>query len=1134
MNFMPWSPTDQVILWAFNILIQISFIALVAILAGLVLRRSPAARYWLLCCALFLISFCPIYTAVLQSTGYSLFSIPRRNHLSPTLLMSSQDTLAAVQPTGLPLTDPSTISNPETNALPTRNHVESVRPVQDAVPVSALENSIEPAEPIFYFANTAASSQGGWLLPPVVAASLMIWCCVSLGLLIRFAVNWLRLSKLVQTAKENTSGHLAETLNQSWLALNPDHGRRLPRLLFSDQVSGPVAVGIRSPGIILPESLPEQVNAEQLRNVLIHELAHLLRGDQIVVLLQNIIRALFWLHPLVGLLNRQVAQSREEVCDNYVLSVTDASSYSLTLLTLSQLLNTPRAIPGTVGLFTSRWKLEQRVAGLLDERRSLVTRLSLRAWSLIIVLSAGLAITTASGTVSMAAAETVKSDQPVNASQKSNSTQPETPDVSVKKPTVTDKTKKNSAPTDQAFSYTGKVIDSQGNPVEGATINVVHSSAHRLNAGADIFVPTHNSLARVHTNTDGHFRVEFNDGWTRFHRDPKNQLILSGSNPGTIILATAPEHAPAWISTLDHTQGKPLQFVLRENTPPIRGQLVNQAGEGIDGLTVSLVSLWNTNEGAVDRWLQELPELRKQGLLPSYENHILQDSDQSTAGQFPVDTHVSANTPGIPSTFKTNREGRFLIPDLGKDRLAILKIKGPGIATQFIAVVTREMQLVQARPLERSDLVNATYYGADFRLVPEPDLVIDGIVRDRETGAPISARITAIRTGYRIKRPGYNNTHIRDIDLYCTTDAEGKFRIENLPRHSEVFLNVIPEGDQPYFRTPLYFAEPEGNEPVSLDVKLRRAILFRGKITDQRTGKPVPDVRFDYFPLRSNKNAIQYLRYQAPGNAVQPMRQRFKSAADGSFSLLGIPGEGIIAAQLRNPDYQTGAGLEELKDLINKNVSTLKTYDYCSITSYQTLKLVTVPPGEKEFNVELQIDRGACVPFEVVGPDGNPLTEYTINGRPDTRTKGNHSTIDGFYENQTHTIFFQHRGLHLGRAVTISGVPEDGLVQKVQLEPMGTVKGQLTTEKGIPLTGSRIELLRRAIPGTDSAPNHDIIRVEKSFQCEPDGDFEFHNLLVGAEYSLFSVLGSYHLPERIKVKPGETIELGVIKVPEKK
>jgi len=94
------------------------------------------------------------------------------------------------------------------------------------------------------------------------------------------------------------------------------------------------------------------------------------------------------------------------------------------------------------------------------------------------------------------------------------------------------------------------------------------------------------------------------------------------------------------------------------------------------------------------------------------------------------------------------------------------------------------------------------------------------------------------------------------------TDANGKYRIEGLPRNSELTLNVIPERDQPYFRTEIRLAEPAGLEPTSLDVKLRRGVMIHGTITEKQTGKPIPNARFDYFPLRTNPNALQYLRYQ--------------------------------------------------------------------------------------------------------------------------------------------------------------------------------------------------------------------------------------------------------------------------------
>ena len=75
-------------------------------------------------------------------------------------------------------------------------------------------------------------------------------------------------------------------------------------LMKSSRVTSPLAAGIRRPRVILPESIEQQVSAEQFRQILVHEMAHVARRDPTFALLQNAVACLFWLHPLVHVLNR--------------------------------------------------------------------------------------------------------------------------------------------------------------------------------------------------------------------------------------------------------------------------------------------------------------------------------------------------------------------------------------------------------------------------------------------------------------------------------------------------------------------------------------------------------------------------------------------------------------------------------------------------------------------------------------------------------------------------------------------------------------------------------------------------------------------------------------------------------------
>jgi len=187
---------------------------------------------------------------------------------------------------------------------------------------------------------------------------------------------------------------------------------KTPSVFSSPNLRSPIAVGIWRPRVVLPDGLVEQLTPDQVRQVLIHEMAHLLRRDQVVAFLQGLVVAAFWFHPFVRLLNRQLARAREEICDNYVLSCTDPPTYSRMLLRLAELLGSSHYVPTAVCLFTSHWKLETRVAGILNEGRNSMTYLTIRSTVLVVMVSLVLAALAAVTNVSIARDENPVADVP--------------------------------------------------------------------------------------------------------------------------------------------------------------------------------------------------------------------------------------------------------------------------------------------------------------------------------------------------------------------------------------------------------------------------------------------------------------------------------------------------------------------------------------------------------------------------------------------------------------------------------------------------------------------------------------------------------------------------------------------------
>jgi beta-lactamase regulating signal transducer with metallopeptidase domain len=86
-----------------------------------------------------------------------------------------------------------------------------------------------------------------------------------------------------------------------------------------DRLAMPVLIGIVRPLILLPPIALSGWSAEQLEMILLHELAHLRRWDNLVNLLQRVVESLVFFHPVVWWLSGWVRLERELCCDRLVV-----------------------------------------------------------------------------------------------------------------------------------------------------------------------------------------------------------------------------------------------------------------------------------------------------------------------------------------------------------------------------------------------------------------------------------------------------------------------------------------------------------------------------------------------------------------------------------------------------------------------------------------------------------------------------------------------------------------------------------------------------------------------------------------------------------------------------------------------
>lgn len=205
------------------------------------------------------------------------------------------------------------------------------------------------------------------------AAAVALWLAGAVVSLLRAARAALRIARHVRRARPLEQPQVAALLDE---LASGTRLRRTPRLRSSEAVPVPFAWGLVRPVIVLPQHLLAEPAVRTLRPVLLHELAHIARHDAWIGCLQRAAAAMYWWNPLVHVLNRRLADAREQLCDTHVLAGGwPPRDYAEVLVELASHVAFPQQ-PIVLGLLSRcESQLTRRVQHLLQEDGSMSTSL---------------------------------------------------------------------------------------------------------------------------------------------------------------------------------------------------------------------------------------------------------------------------------------------------------------------------------------------------------------------------------------------------------------------------------------------------------------------------------------------------------------------------------------------------------------------------------------------------------------------------------------------------------------------------------------------------------------------------------------------------------------------------------------
>jgi len=868
-------------------------------------------------------------------------------------------------------------------------------------------------------------------LPEIRAAHLIvaIWLAgiayfAIVELLRQFRTRRLVASSLPPSAELST--HLARLARQI-------SGRRIPSLRVTDQLESPALVGVFRPVILIPSWLADEgkTNMSTLTWTLRHELMHWKLGDPIANSIPRLAQILFFFHPAAWWASKRWRVAMELACDRALVATeADAQAYAEGLYHILSAMHNRRRPALSSSLFATRTQIGRRIKVLLNAPLDSSARLSAMMVVGVILLSAVSLLIGGRFTHRVLAEQ--RPDQETATGSVQDETRGGHPETSAGK-----NSNDASDTGEQAdpIAVTGRVLDPDGKPLAGAKVSLWCHFGF-LAFGRDWHPQTDRPLkAKVKATSDSGGSFHFTIAKSEIYENPMNLWKESWVQ----VEATAEGYGPAWCRIECTGDQGGVKLRLARDDVPIKGRVVDPQGRPVAGARVQVErltaganiygSLWRT---AWAGWLDNLT---------------------------------------------TDKDGRFVLTGIGRDRQAVLHISAPTI--EHVLRWVRTDAVVDGKPVDC----------ASIEVIAKPTKPIVGTIRAKDSGQPLAGVV--VYGGERAYRRG----------VRAVTDADGRYRLVGMPKAGQYEVTVYPPIPLGYVGTRKFAADTEGLSPLSVDIELRRGIEVRVRFIDKVTRKPVRG-HVQTTPLCDNPYYAE-AEFE-PGDI--PTREWFRRYApdmDGVFRVVTYPGPSLLmfCAQANTMRYLRA----------HVDPADVERYHIMGFAELSpAYRVIDTKETDKPLVFEIELDPGRTLTGTLIGPERKPVNGATAHGlnynafnlrnlpyKPEWENESLATDVFSVrrLESQTaRTVSFVHKDRKLIGHLVLHGDEEGPL--EVQLNRWGTVTGRLLDGQGKPLKDVSVELQYPVLPAPGMRPWDEVV------QTDADGRFRVEGLAPGLKHEL--------------------------------
>lgn len=209
--------------------------------------------------------------------------------------------------------------------------------------------------------------------------ALIIWL---LGTIMVFMISFQGYIRFIKQLKMTNKPALAGEHQLLFALLSGSRGVRLFR---NPRISTPMLIGIVRPIIVIPDDAYDDI---QLKNILLHEIAHLKGMDIIIKWLTMVVASMHWYNPLMSFIRKEINRACELSCDERVirtLNVCEKQAYGNTLISVVAEYKCPIGVLQAT-MCEEKKSLKERLISIMNHNKKSKLVMSLSAVLLIFVL----------------------------------------------------------------------------------------------------------------------------------------------------------------------------------------------------------------------------------------------------------------------------------------------------------------------------------------------------------------------------------------------------------------------------------------------------------------------------------------------------------------------------------------------------------------------------------------------------------------------------------------------------------------------------------------------------------------------------------------------------------------------------